>query len=64
MTRFNEAVLKAIAWAESRKSDEEGQGLTEYALIMALVAVVAVVALGTLGDNITAKLQEVAGELG
>ena len=30
-------------------AQEEGQGLVEYALIIALVSVVAVVALGTVG---------------
>jgi Flp pilus assembly pilin Flp len=42
---------------------EEGQGLTEYALILAFVSVVAVVALALLGSNISILLNEVAGSV-
>ena len=39
--------------AETRAHDgEEGQGLAEYALILALIAIVAIVALVFLGDAI------------
>jgi len=34
------------------KSSEKGQALTEYGLILALVAVALVVVLGLLGDNL------------
>ncbi len=36
--------------------DEEGQGLVEYGLILALIAVVCVTALTALGTNISTKL--------
>ena len=36
--------------------DEEGQGLAEYALILALIAIVAIVALIFLGSQISDKL--------
>ncbi|TAK20199.1 MAG: Flp family type IVb pilin [Chloroflexota bacterium] len=36
----------------ARTSDEEGQGLTEYALIIALIAVAVVGLLGGLGTQI------------
>ena len=36
--------------------DEEGQGLAEYALILALIAIVAILALIFLGSQISAKL--------
>jgi Flp pilus assembly pilin Flp len=42
---------------------EEGQGLTEYALILVFVAIVAIVALKLLGTNITSVLNEVAGKV-
>jgi len=42
---------------------EEGQGLTEYALILVLVSIVAVVALQALGTNITSVLNEAAVSL-
>jgi Flp pilus assembly pilin Flp len=37
-----------------------GQGLAEYALILALIAIVAIVALLFLGDQISTILSEVA----
>ena len=42
---------------------EEGQGLTEYALILAFVAVVSIVALQLLGTNISSILNSVATKL-
>jgi pilus assembly protein Flp/PilA len=43
--------------------DEEGQGLAEYALILALIAIVAIVALIFLGNQISDKLSVVGHEL-
>jgi pilus assembly protein Flp/PilA len=40
-------------------SEEQGQGLVEYALIAALIAVVCVAALQTLSGDISTKLTEV-----
>lgn len=40
--------------------EQRGQGLTEYALILALIAVVAVVALSLFGDKVTSVLSTVA----
>jgi pilus assembly protein Flp/PilA len=40
-------------------SDEEGQGLAEYALILALIAIVAIVALIFLGGAISNILNNV-----
>jgi pilus assembly protein Flp/PilA len=34
--------------------EDEGQGMVEYGLIVALIAVVVAVALGTMGENISA----------
>jgi pilus assembly protein Flp/PilA len=42
---------------------EEGQGLTEYALILALIAVVAIVALKLLGGKVTSVLSTVASSI-
>jgi pilus assembly protein Flp/PilA len=41
-------------------SGEDGQGLAEYALILALIAVVAIIALIFLGTQISSILDEVA----
>jgi len=43
--------------------DEEGQGLAEYGLILALIAVVCVVALKALGTGVSNTLSSVAGNL-
>jgi pilus assembly protein Flp/PilA len=42
---------------------EEGQGLAEYALILALIAVVAIVALLFLGGNISTVLSDVGNSV-
>jgi len=44
--------------------EEQGQGMAEYGLILALVAVVVVVALLALGPAIAAKFNEVTTKLG
>jgi pilus assembly protein Flp/PilA len=41
------------------RRDEEGQGLAEYALILALIAIVAIVALLFLGGQISGILSNV-----
>ena len=39
--------------------DEEGQGLAEYALILALIAIVAIIALIFLGNQVSRQLSTV-----
>lgn len=47
-------------WFASRvQRDEEGQGLAEYALILALIAIVAIVALIFLGGQVSSILSKV-----
>ena len=43
--------------------EEEGQGLTEYALILALIAVIAIAALTFLGGQVTKTLSTAANSL-
>jgi pilus assembly protein Flp/PilA len=43
--------------------DERGQGLAEYALILALIAIVAIVALIFLGEQVSAILFHVADSI-
>ena len=43
--------------------EENGQGMAEYALILALIAVVVIVAMGPMGDAIAAKFGEITAEL-
>ena len=53
-----------IALVTSHMSDdEEGQGLAEYALILALIAIVAIVALIFLGSQVSTILSEVGGSV-
>ena len=63
MTTIHEAVLRMVTWAQSRKQDEEGQGMVEYGLILALVAIVAMAGLTTLGPAVDAVLTQVGGAL-
>jgi pilus assembly protein Flp/PilA len=46
-----------------RLMEEDGQGLTEYALILALIAIVAIAALTLLGGNVTDVLSTVANSV-
>ena len=43
--------------------DEEGQGLTEYALILVLIAIVAIVALQFLGGKVSSVLETVGSSI-
>ena len=47
------------AFLASIRRDEEGQGLAEYALILALIAIVAIVALIFLGGQVSSILSNV-----
>jgi pilus assembly protein Flp/PilA len=55
--------LTALAGPIARHHDEDGQGLAEYALILALIAIVAIVALLFLGGQISSRLSEVGGAM-
>jgi Flp pilus assembly pilin Flp len=56
------AQLIARSWIAvvSRTSREEGQSVTEYALVLALIVVGAVVAMTTIGKDVTNVLNQVA----
>ena len=45
------------------RKDEEGQGLAEYGLILALIAVVCVAALTTLGTSVSDLLDKLSGSI-
>ena len=47
----------------SFRRDEEGQGLAEYALILALIAIVAIIALLFLGGQISGILNTVGSSV-
>ena len=50
-------------WLARVFDDEEGQGLTEYALILALIAIIAIAALTLLGTKVSNVLSTVANSV-
>ena len=46
-----------------RRDDEDGQGLAEYALILALIAIVAIIALIFLGTQVSGILSTVGASV-
>jgi pilus assembly protein Flp/PilA len=59
LMQLRDAVVRAFQTGE----DEDGQGLAEYALILALIAIVAIVALIFLGSQVSDKLSTVGTTL-
>jgi Flp pilus assembly pilin Flp len=59
--------LRSMVWLRNRwpafDRFERGQGLAEYALILALIAIVAIIALIFLGDQISKILSDVGHSL-
>ena len=45
------------------RRDEEGQGLAEYALILALIAIIAIIALIFLGNQVSTILSTVGNSV-
>ena len=52
-------MTQLLALISSFRSDDEGQGLAEYALILALIAIVAIIALIFLGCQVSGILNTV-----
>lgn len=52
-------MLLSILATLSRGSEERGQGLAEYALILSLIAIIAIAALIFLGEQIAGILSEI-----
>jgi pilus assembly protein Flp/PilA len=60
------AVLRYLEALRSRirpVSGEEGQGLAEYALILALIAIVAVVSVTFIGSNLSSTLSMIGNSV-
>lgn len=53
---LNNLLLQLKCWAKA----DDGQGLTEYALVLALIALVSVLALTTLGHGVTSAVTTAA----
>jgi pilus assembly protein Flp/PilA len=52
-----------MTWLSSVLHKEEGQGLAEYALILALIAVIAIAALVFLGTRISTILSQIGANI-
>ena len=61
MSKLNNWVVRKVAAFQTL--DEEGQGLAEYGLILALIAVVCIGALTAMGPAIATKLDAVSTAL-
>jgi len=53
LERINSFVTKLMIRVMNRHSDEEGQTLVEYGLIVALISIVAIAALELIGSSVT-----------
>jgi pilus assembly protein Flp/PilA len=59
----NTQVTIFTTWLSSLLRKEEGQGLAEYALILALIAVIAIAALVFLGTQIRTILSTIGAQI-
>jgi len=55
--------MNASIWLRRRLQREEGQGLVEYALILALIAILVIIALKFLQPQISNTLNKVSNAL-
>jgi pilus assembly protein Flp/PilA len=56
-------MMQLMNWLSSSLRKEEGQGLAEYALILALIAVIAIAALVFLGTQIRTILSTIGAAI-
>ena len=59
LRRIRSASVLDLATDRDRSTDQAGQGLAEYALILALIAIVAIIALIFLGGQVSKILSDV-----
>jgi pilus assembly protein Flp/PilA len=57
------SVSRRLGALAAALSDEDGQGLVEYALILALIAIIAIAALTLLGTSVSNVLSTVANSI-
>jgi pilus assembly protein Flp/PilA len=57
------SLLTALVASFRHREDEDGQGLAEYALILALIAIIAIVALIFLGGQVSTILSKVGASI-
>ena len=56
-------ITRVTRFFDLNRDEEAGQGLAEYALILALIAIVAIISLIYLGSQISDKLSVVGGAI-
>ena len=56
-------MTQLLALISSFRRDSEGQGLAEYALILALIAIIAIIALIFLGNQVSSVLSKVGSSI-
>ena len=56
-------MTQLLALIPSFRNNDEGQGLAEYALILALIAIVAIIALIFLGSQVSGILSNVGNSV-
>jgi pilus assembly protein Flp/PilA len=59
----NGMIQRVAAALRSARDSEEGQGLTEYGLILVLIAIVVVLMLGVLGGQVGNQYSNIANGL-
>jgi pilus assembly protein Flp/PilA len=57
------ALTRLVSLFDRFRRDDDGQGLAEYALILALIAIVAIVALIFMGSQVSDKLSVIGSQL-
>jgi pilus assembly protein Flp/PilA len=60
---MTELVTKQFLAVRNAVSDEQGQGLVEYALIIALVAIALIAGLNTLSGGVTSAFESISDTL-
>ncbi len=63
MSIIDRMFIQLVTTIQNLKSDEEGQGMAEYGLILALIAVVCVAAFTNLGTTIVTLMGTVTAAL-
>ena len=60
---MNGMILRVMTALRAMHDNEEGQGLTEYGLILVLIGVVVILMLGVLGGKVSNQYSNIANGL-
>jgi pilus assembly protein Flp/PilA len=59
----NELIQRALTGLRAASTRQEGQGLTEYGLVLVLIAVVVILMLGVLGGQVSNQYSNIASSV-